>query len=102
MKPMMKKTLAIGAALAAMAVAIPHAGGQGPGYGWGPGGGYGPGMMGGYGPGMMGGYGQGMMGGYGRGFGGGPIAALNLTDEQQEKIFAIQEESRKKNWDTMS
>jgi Spy/CpxP family protein refolding chaperone len=106
---MMKRTLAIGAALAAMAVAIPYAGAQGPGSGWGPSGGYGPGMMGGYGPGMMGGYGPGMMGGYGpgmmggygRGFGGG-LAALNLSDEQQEKIFAIQEENRKKNWDTMS
>jgi Spy/CpxP family protein refolding chaperone len=47
-------------------------------------------MMGGQGPGMM-------MGGYG-----GPMAALNLTDEQQDKLFAIQEANRKKNWDTMS
>jgi Spy/CpxP family protein refolding chaperone len=64
------------------------------------GGGYGPGMMGGggYGPGMMGGgYGRGMMGGYGGG-----LAALNLTDEQQDKIFAIQEDHRRKNFDTMS
>jgi Spy/CpxP family protein refolding chaperone len=48
-------------------------------------------MGGGYGPGMMG-------GGYGPG---GALAALNLTDEQREKIFAIQEEHRKKNWAVM-
>jgi Spy/CpxP family protein refolding chaperone len=60
--------------------------------------------MGGYGPGMMGGNGGGMMGGYGGGMGGygGPMAALNLTDEQQDKLFALQEANRKKNWDTMS
>ena len=59
------------------------------------GGGYGPGMMGGgYGPGMMGG------GGYGYGAGG-PLAALNLSDDQREKIVAIQEENRKKNWAVM-
>jgi Spy/CpxP family protein refolding chaperone len=57
------------------------------GYGGGPG--YGPGMMGGYGPGA-------------RGFGpGGGLAALNLSSEQREKIAAIQEENRKKNWDKM-
>ena len=90
----MKRMLALGAALA---LASSIAGAQGPGYG------YGPGMMGGggYGPGMMGGgYGP-AMGGYGRGFGGG-LAALNLSDEQQDKIFAIQEEHRRKNVDTMS
>ena len=87
----MRKTTAIGAALAlASSLALAQ-----------PGSGYGPGMMG---QGMMGGgYGQGMMGGggYGRGAGG-PIAALNLSDEQQEKLFAIQEENRRKNWDKMS
>ncbi|HEX6266085.1 MAG TPA: Spy/CpxP family protein refolding chaperone, partial [Burkholderiales bacterium] len=67
------------------------------------GGGYGPGMMGGYGPGRMG---PGMMGGYGQGWGasGGasaPLAALNLSAEQQEKILALQEENRRKNWGTM-
>jgi Spy/CpxP family protein refolding chaperone len=104
----MKRRYVLGAALAAsLAVASTLAGAQGPGYGSGPGGGYGPGMMGGYGPGMMGGYGQGMMGGYGPGGGygrgfGGAFAALNLTDEQQDKIFAIQEANRKKNSDTMS
>ena len=50
---------------------------QGPGYG--------------YGPGMMGGGSGPMMGGYGRGFGG-PMTALNRTDEQHEKLFAIREE----------
>ena len=29
------------------------------------------------------------------------LAALNLTDEQRDKVFAIQEEHRKKNWATM-
>ncbi len=88
----MRKTTAIGAALAlASSLALAQ-----------PGSGYGPGMMG---QGMMGGGGgQGMMGGgggYGRGAPG-PIAALNLSDEQQEKLFAIQEENRRKNWDKMS
>ena len=73
--------------------------GYGPGYGYGPGQGSGPGMMGrGYGGGGYG-YGPGMMGG---GYGpGGPLAALNLTDEQRNKIFALQEENRAKNWGTM-
>jgi len=92
----MKRMLALGAALA-LASSIAGAQGYGPGYGQGYGPGYGM-MGGGYGPGMMGGYG----GGYGRGFGGGFAAALNLSDEQQEKIFAIQEEHRRKNVDTMS
>ena len=98
----MKRRYVMGAALAAaLALGAPLAGAQGPGYGYGPGGmgGYGPGMMGGYGPGMGGGYGPGMMGGYGRG---GAMAALNLTDEQHDKLFALQEANRKKNWDTMS
>ena len=80
----MKRLLVLGAALAAAAT---FAFAQGPGYG--PGGGYGPG----YGPGMMG-------GGYGYGAGG-PLAALNLSDDQREKIVAIQEEQRKKNWAVM-
>ena len=56
--------------------------------GRGPGDGYGRGMMDGYGPG----------GGYGAGAG---LAALNLTDEQREKIARIQEDNRSKNWNTM-
>jgi len=89
------------------------AGGYGPGmmgggYGPGPGmmgGGYGhgPGMMGGYGhgPGMMGGYGQrpGMMGGYGPGMGG--FAALDLTDEQRQKLAALREQARTRSWDAI-
>ncbi|HYL25866.1 MAG TPA: Spy/CpxP family protein refolding chaperone [Burkholderiales bacterium] len=68
--------------------------------------GYGPGMMRGHdgGPGMMGGYGSGsgMMGnGPGMMAGGGPTA-LNLSEEQQAKIFAIHEDHRRKNFDTMS
>jgi Spy/CpxP family protein refolding chaperone len=100
--------------------------GQGPGgygmmYGYGHGqAGYGPGMMGGYGgygmgPGMMGGYGgygmgPGMMGGYG-GYGMGPgmmggyaadyLGALNLSDDQREKITKIQEGLSTKHWELM-
>jgi Spy/CpxP family protein refolding chaperone len=103
---MKRSLIALGAALALSAPLALAQGG--PGYGYGPGmmggGGYGPGMMGGgggYGP----GYGRG--GGYGPGYGrgggfGGAMAALNLTDEQQEKIFAIHEDHRRKNFDTMS
>jgi len=82
----MRKTLILGAALA-LATSLAAAQGYGPGYGQG----YGPGMMGGgYGPGMMGGYGA-----------GGMFAALNLSDQQREKILAIQEAQHKKNWATM-
>jgi len=96
----MKRTLIA----AALCLAASGAVAQGPGYGYGPGmmGGYGPGygqgMMGGYGP----GYGPGMMRGYGRGYGYGyGLAALNLTQEQADKIAAIREDVRRKNWDTM-
>jgi len=87
---------------AATAAAFAQGPGQGPGYG--PG--YGPGMMGGYGsgPGMMGGYGRGpgFGPGGGRGFGyGGPLALLDLSNEQREKIASVREENRRKNWDTM-
>jgi len=84
------------------AVAAAFAQGPGPGGGPGYGPGYGPGMMGGgYGPGMMGGYGPGYGRG-GRGFGpGGGLAALDLSAEQRDKIAAIQEENRRKNWDAM-
>jgi len=76
--------LAVAAAMATGALA------QGPGSGPGPG--YGPGMMGGgYGP----GYGR---GGYGPG---GGLAALNLSSEQRDKILALQEENRSRNWGTM-
>jgi Spy/CpxP family protein refolding chaperone len=90
-------------ALGLAAAAVSSAFAQGPGPGYGPGYGPGPGM-GGYGPGMMGGYGRGP--GYGpgggRGFGyGGGLAALNLSAEQSDKIAAIQEENRSKNWNTM-
>jgi len=88
----MRKTLIA----AALCLAASGAAAQGPGYG--PGYGYGPGMMGGYGPGSGSGYGPGMMRGYGRGYG---LGALNLTPEQSDKIAAIQEENRRKNWDTM-
>jgi Spy/CpxP family protein refolding chaperone len=57
---------------------------------------------------MMGGYGGGPGWGYyqrgGPGFGPGPgggLAALNLTDQQREKVLKIQEENRRKNWDLM-
>jgi Spy/CpxP family protein refolding chaperone len=65
--------------------------------------GYGQGM-GGQGIGMMGGQGMGMMGGQGMGMqgaGGDMFAALNLTDEQREKIASIREQNRTKNWAAM-
>ena len=85
----MRKTL-IACALALATTAV-----FAQGYGRGPGGyGSGPGMMGG-----GGGWGPGMMGpGTGPGAG---LAALNLSDEQREKVSAIREETRKKNWATM-
>jgi len=89
----MKRLVVLGAALAA---ATSFAFAQGPGYGYGPG--YGPGSGPGYGRGMMA-DGPGMRGG-GPGAGAG-LAALNLTDEQREKVSAIQEEQRKKNWPAM-
>lgn len=100
----MKTTLAAGLCALGLAAAAAFAQGPGAGPGYGPG--YGPGMMGGYGygPGMMGGYGRGpgFGPGGGRGFGyGGGLAALNLSAEQSEKIAAIQEENRRKNWGTM-
>jgi Spy/CpxP family protein refolding chaperone len=101
---MKTNTLAAGLfALGLAAAAVSSAFAQGPGPGYGPGYGPGPGA-GGYGPGMMGGYGRGPgfgpSGGRGFGYGGG-LAALNLSAEQSEKIAAIQEENRRKNWETM-
>ena len=103
----------LAAALAMSSGAALSQGGPPPGAG--PGSGYGPGMMGGgygYGPGMMGGgygpgpgmmgggpgYGQGMMGG--RGAMGG-YAALDLTDDQRQKLAALGEQARRKSWDAM-
>jgi len=82
----MKKMLALGAALA-LTTSLALA--QGQGYG----------MMGGYGPGMMGG-GAGMM--MGQGMMGGPMmASLKLTDQQEDKLFALHEQMRAKNFATM-
>ncbi len=79
-------------------------GGYGPGMMGGYGGGMGTGMMGGYGgygigPGMMVGYGmgRGMMGGYGADY----LGALNLSDDQREKITKIQEGLSTKHWELM-
>lgn len=83
----MRTALIVGAALA-LASSLATAQGFGPGYG------QGRGMTG---EGMMGG---GMMG-YGYGQPGGAFAALNLTGEQRQKVLAIQEEHRKKNWAAM-
>jgi len=76
--------------------------GGGPGYGGGMmGGGYGMGMMGGgYGGGMMG-YGHMGMGGYGMGAMYGPMHMLGLSDAQRKKANAINDATRKQNWDTM-
>jgi Spy/CpxP family protein refolding chaperone len=114
----MRKILVALAVAAAAVGTVAYAQGYGPGggYGYGGGPGYGP-MMGGYGggPGMMGGYGPGARGGYGPGYGrggygpgygrgggygGGPLS-LDLSDDQREKVLALQEEHRRKNWDTM-
>ena len=84
----MRKTLVIGAALA-LASSVAAAQGYGPGQGYGQGRGM---MGGGQGPGMMGGQGYGA---------GGMFAALNLSDDQREKIAGIQEAQRQKNWATM-
>lgn len=129
-KSMNKRTIATTLAAIAIAVTIPLTYAQivgGPGMmgGYGQGqGGYGPGMMyghGGYGvgPGMMGGYGgygmgPGMMYGYGLGHGGygmGPammggygadyLGALNLSDDQREKITKIQEGLSTTHWELM-
>ena len=93
MKAATLKTGVFALGLAAAAAAFAQGPGQGPGYG--PGYGPGPGMMGGYGGGP--GYGPGR-GGYGSG---GPLALQGLSDEQRSKIAAVQEENRRKNWDTM-
>ena len=110
------KKLTIAAALAAVAIAVtvPLTFAQTGGYGMGPGmmGGYGgngqgPGMMGGYGgygPGaeMMGGYGgYGMGPGMVYGYGANAAGALNLTDDQREKITKIQEALSTKHWELM-
>jgi Spy/CpxP family protein refolding chaperone len=72
--------------------------GYGMGFGGGPGYGMGPGRMGGYGPGY--GMGPGARGGYGPGgYGYGGIS--DLTSEQREKLAAIQEEFRGKQWKLM-
>lgn len=87
------KTNTLKAGLFALGIAgvVAAAFAQGPGAGYGPGYGPGPGM-GGYG------YGPGMKGGYGRG---GGLAGLDLSSEQHDKIAAIQEENRQKNWNAM-
>jgi Spy/CpxP family protein refolding chaperone len=89
----MRTALTFGAALAlASSLATGQGYGEGHGQGYGPG--YGPGR------GMMG---EGMMGGGMMGYGqqGGVFAALNLTDEQRQKVLALQEEHRTKNWAAM-
>ena len=70
----MRTSLLIGTA-AALACAATLALAQGPGYGYGPG--------------------RGMMGGYG-------VAGLGLSDAQQQKVFAIREQHRSKNFPTMT
>ncbi len=60
--------------------------------GWG----MGPGMMGGFGP------GAGLMGGAGwMGFGLGPIDRLDLSESQRKQVLKLQDDLRRKNWDTM-
>ena len=59
-----------------------------------------PGMMGGQGMGGM--MGPGMMGGQGMGGMMGGVGALNLTDDQRQKIGEIQQEVSRKHWDLMA
>lgn len=87
----MRTALIFGAALA-LASSLATAQGYGQGYGQGRGM-MGEGTMGG---GMMG---RGMMG-YGQ-QGGGMFAALGLSEEQHQKVLAIQEQHRTKNWAAM-
>jgi periplasmic protein CpxP/Spy len=82
----MRKTLILGAALA-LASSLAAAQGYGQGQG--------RGMMG-EGP-----MSRGMMDGGMMGRQGGMFAALNLSDEQRQKVLAIQEEHRQKNWAAM-
>jgi len=126
---MMKPGRNIGRALliAALCSVAGTAFAQGPGYPQGQGGGqgYGPAYGPGGGPGMMGGYGGGP--GYGPGAGMGPrggpdygpgsargrgdrgmtpgigerLHALGLTEEQRQKVGAIMEDTRRKNWDVI-
>ena len=103
----------LAAALAASSgFALSQGGPQGPGPGYGGGmmgGGYGGGMMGGGHGGMMGGGHGGMMGGghggmMGGGHGGGMAggyAALDLTDDQRQKLSGMGEDARRKSWDAM-
>lgn len=115
MKRFTKLAIGVGAALG-LSLAASYAGagpygygpgcgfGGGPGYGMGFGGGrgygMGPGGMWGNGPGYgpgagrMGGYGP---GGYGFGYGG----VSGLTNEQRDKLAAIEEEFRGKQWKLM-
>jgi len=80
----MKRALKIAIATVALAATAALAQGYGSGHG--------PGMMGGYGPGMMGGA---MMDGY-------SFAGIKLTAEQEDKLFAIQEQNHAKNFATMT
>ena len=107
-KTMRFAAFALALATTGAVIAQPYGPGYGPGRG---GGGYGPGMMGDlYGEGMMGDdYGPGMMAGRrggmaGFGPGGGMmgLAALDLSDDQRDKVFAIHEEARTKNFGTMT
>jgi len=93
--------IGIVAAIPVSAVAQPM---MGPGMGYG---GMGHGMMGGYGmgPGMMGGYcpGCGMgPGTMGPGMMGAPYGGVELTDEQNAKFAAVQEEFSRRQWDLMN
>ena len=76
-------------------------GGYGPcqGGAMGPGMGMGMGMMGsGMGMGMMGGP---MMGGQGYGYGN-PMGMMNLSDEQRQKMFDVQQKAQKERWEHMA
>ena len=108
MQTMRFTAFALALATTGAVIAQPYGPGYGPGHGAA---GYGPGMMGDaygggmmhdeYGPGMMDGR-HGGMAGFASGAGMMGLGALDLSDDQRDKVFAIHEEARTKNFSTMT
>ena len=108
MQSMRFAAFALALATTGAVIAQPYGPGYGPGHGAA---GYGPGMMGDaygggmmhdeYGPGMMDGR-HGGMAGFASGAGMMGLGALDLSDDQRDKVFALHEEARTKNFGTMT